>query len=445
MKRGRLSIAYESSRTRWGGLLCCWLAVSLVADFPSSARAQAPGGMPEARVNVAVVQQSNPVAQQTFVGTVMPLRTSTVGSSIEGRVIEFAVDEGDAVADGAVLARLRTDQLEIQLAAAEAELQLQEQALQELEQSIPQEIRQAEARMQAATALMKFTELQLKHARTLFQRKAVSEDDVQEKESAAIAAQQKALEYRAALRLATETSPAKIAQAKSRVQAQFEETRRLQDDIAEHTIVAPLDGYVTEEHTEVGQWIAKGGPVVEIVEIHQVDVEVSVPEKYISRVQLGTKARVTIEAMPARDQTLLHGEVTAIVPQADVRSRSFPVKVRLDNRPVNGRTPLMPGMFARVHIDLAFGSAESGLWVPKDAVVLGETSSSVFAVVDGKAQPVAVRLLRHAGDLVEVVGPLKPGGRVVVEGNERLMPGQPLVIVNEGQLPSPSPAAGSKE
>ncbi|MEE8453014.1 MAG: efflux RND transporter periplasmic adaptor subunit [Thermoguttaceae bacterium] len=396
--------------------------------------------MPPALVKVALVQQANPTVGQTFVGTVMPVRSSTVGSTVEGRVVELAVDEGDAVTAGDVLARLRTDQLQIQLAAAEAELQLHKHSRDELDISIPEEIRQAEARVEATAALVKFAQLQLKHARTLLQRNATSEDDVQEKESIAVAAQQKYLENGSALRLAKEAAPAKRAQAEARWQAQLEETRRLKDQIAEHTILAPFDGFVTKEHTEVGQWIAKGGAVVDVVEIHQVDVEVSVPEKYISRIRLGAEARVTIESMSGSSETLPLGKVTAIVPQADVRSRTFPVKVRLDNRPVQGGMLLMPGMFARVHLDLDFGAGGSGIWVPKDAVVLGQGSSTVFIVVEGKAMPVPVQLLRYVGDLVEVRGEIRPGQQVVVEGNERLMPGQPVSVVGEDGASAAPPA-----
>ena len=192
------------------------LALSSVVATSASGQGNRP-----AIVKVAVVVEREVEVRRTFVGTVMPIRTSTVGSSVEGRVVELAVDEGDAVAAGDVLARLRTNQIKIQLAAAEAELQLHKQSLDELEKSLPEEIRQAEARARAAKALTKFTELQLKHARMLFQRKTVSEDDVQEKESVATAAEQKYLENRAALRLATRAAPARIAQAKARVLAQY--------------------------------------------------------------------------------------------------------------------------------------------------------------------------------------------------------------------------------
>jgi multidrug efflux pump subunit AcrA (membrane-fusion protein) len=57
-------------------------------------------------------------APQTFVGTVMPKRVSSVGSAVDGRVTDFAVNEGDRVEKGQVLCQLLTGQLDIQLAGA---------------------------------------------------------------------------------------------------------------------------------------------------------------------------------------------------------------------------------------------------------------------------------------------------------------------------------------
>ena len=215
------------------------------------------------------------------------------------------------------------------------------------------------------------------------------------------------------------------------MQIQEEEIVRLEDEIAEHAIVAPFAGFVTKESTEVGQWIAKGSPVVDVVEIHQVEVEASVLEKYIPQVRLGMNAKVTMDALPGKSWV---GEVTAIVPQADIRSRTFPIKVRLDNPTVDGRVVFMPGMFARV--DLQFGNTENVFWVPKDAVVLGGQTPLVYAAADGKARPVPVVLGEAVNGLIEVHGPLRPGDQVVVEGNERLSPGRPLDIVRDDVPPN---------
>jgi multidrug efflux pump subunit AcrA (membrane-fusion protein) len=134
------------------------------------------------------------------------------------------------------------------------------------------------------------------------------------------------------------------------------------------------------------------------------------------------------------------GEVVAIVPQADVQARTFPVKVRVHNE-TTGDVPLLKaGMYARAM--LSTGAKRSALLVPKDALVLGGQQPVVYIVesADGKqgtASPVPVRLGVADGSLIQVIGPIAPNQLVVVQGNERLMPmpGQPVAI--QRTLPPP--------
>jgi HlyD family secretion protein len=145
-------------------------------------------------------------------------------------------------------------------------------------------------------------------------------------------------------------------------------------------------------------------------------------------VALGETARVEVTAMP---DCVFTGAVAAIVPQADARARTFPVKVRVRNR-IDERGPLLKvGMFARV--TLSVGAPVKALLAPKDAIVLGGPSPMVYVIVpgDGEKAPstvkaIPVQLGVSSGELIQVIGDLKPDQSVVVEGNERLRPGQPV-------------------
>lgn len=456
---------------RLGWLLSGWLLSGWLWLWPhATADAQpqpAAQGLPPARVAVAEVQRNELDARQTFVGTVMPLRTSTVSSSVEGLVVDLKVDEGAYVKKGDTLAQLRDDQPLLAKAAAEAELDVRTHELNVLSISLPEEIKQADARMMAAKAIMEFTARRLRRTRQLVASQTISEDELQEKESVALAAQEKYREAQTALGQAQATLAVKLKQADARVKAQQKEVDRLKDDLAQHQITAPFDGYVTEKQTEVGQWITKGGPVVEVVELSYVEVEVPVLESYLSQLHLSMKATVTIGALPGESWP---APVVAIVPQADVRSRSFPVKVRLKNRPGPGGVLFKPGMFARVTLPVY--SKPQAILVPKDAMVLGGPSPVVFVVdpmpngpprgpsggspadrplggsleqttIDGTARkvPIEVDLEAAEGRWIEVRGPLKPGELVVVEGNERLLPGQPVVIVRRDPPQPKAPVA----
>jgi RND family efflux transporter MFP subunit len=199
------------------------------------------------------------------------------------------------------------------------------------------------------------------------------------------------------------------------VRVQEAEVARLEDLLERHTIRAPFQGYVVAEHTEVGEWLDKGEPVAEIFALDVVDVTIPVLEDYVSHLTVGMPVVVSVGAV---SEEKLLGKVALVVPTADVRARTFPVKVRLQNRPSGGTLLLKAGMFARATI--AVGKKTLALLVPKDAIVLGGRKPVIY-VLDGTfARPVPVDLGVAEDSLIQVFGDVKAGQRVVVRGNERL-------------------------
>jgi len=289
--------------------------------------------------------------------------------------------------------------------------------------------------MESAKAKMAFNEKRLQRFEDLRERNSITPDDLEEQVYETEAAKKSHEELAAAYELATSGLwDAKIEQARSRLAAQEAVVDKLDDDIKLHTVVAPFDGFVTKEHTEVGQWLTAGAPVAEIVEVDYVDVELPLLERYRSEVQIGFEAKVTIEALPGR---VWPGRVALIVPQADARSRTFPVKVRLKNEWHKNNTEeksmvIEPGMFARV--TLPVGKRSSVLLAPKDAVVFSQNKPPVIWVVQSgpgetkMAIPMPVILGEEYGSLIEPRGWLEPGQLVVIEGNERIRPQQPLKL-----------------
>jgi RND family efflux transporter MFP subunit len=384
---------------------------------------------------------------QSFVGTLVPVRTSNVGSAVDGRVIDFPVNEGERVNKGDVLAQLLTGQLDIQLAGAEAELKLRKKALEELENGTrPEEKAQAKARYQARQAAWDFAKGRLERANKLLPRGSITEDQFQEITSLATQAEQLYYEAKNAWELA-EKGPRDevIAQAAARVAVQEEEVNAIKDQLAKHTIRAPFDGYLVKEHTEIGQWVVKGGLVATVAELDQVDVEIMVLENYYPALRLGLPATVETPAFPGRR---FDAEVAVIVPQADARSRNIPVKVRMPNQFDGNRPVFSAGMFARVSLPVAATGRTT--MVPKDAVVLGGPSPIVYVVdidpknnKEGTARIVPVELGAAEGSLIAVKGPLKAGDKVVVEGNERLFPNSKVTIARELPVET-APAASAR-
>jgi multidrug resistance efflux pump len=127
-------------------------------------------------VKAAAVVQRKIAAGQPFVGTIMPLRRSTVGSAVAGRIVSFKHNEGDYVEEGEVLAQVLTGTIEIELAQARAELKVREAELEESERSFPAEKQQADARLAAARARRDHAQAKFKRMQALRERNSASEE-----------------------------------------------------------------------------------------------------------------------------------------------------------------------------------------------------------------------------------------------------------------------------
>lgn len=412
-----------------------------------TAESQAQFGGP-APVKVAPVEQRSIAGEQEFVATVMPGRKTIVGSAVEGRVEEYLVNEGDYVTKGTVLAKLRTGTIEIELEEAKAELDLRRHELAEMENgSRPDEIAEVEARTKSLEARADFVKSRLRRQSQLYERKTISHDDYEDAVSAAAVAEHALREAQAQLRLVQEgPRKEKIAQMAARVKAQEEAVNHIQDRLDKYTVRAYFDGYVTQELTEVGYWLKSSEPIVEMVALDHVEVRVMVLEDYIPHLKRGQV--VTVAPSALKGETF-EGTIERIVPQADVRSRTFPIHIRVENPQRDGLHVLKAGMLAKVRLPV--GNAHQALLVPKDAVVLGGPSPVVYAVrpapADAKKQavvPVPVKLARAVGKQIEVTGELQPGEQVVIQGNERLRPGQDVAVIPSETPTKPEPPPAPK-
>ncbi len=155
-----------------------------------------------------------------------------------------------------------------------------------------------------------------------------------------------------------------------------------------------------------------------LIELNPARIAVPLPERYIAQVRLGMVAPVQFDAFPGRHW---QGTVASVIPQA-TESRTFPVIVEVPNP----EAQIKSGSFARVV--LTIGELQAALLVPKDAIVTQGPRQIVYAVRDGKAALVPVQRTTFYQGFVVVVGPLKAGEQVVVRGNERLRPGQPVRV-----------------
>jgi HlyD family secretion protein len=394
-------------------------------------------GPTPASVRVDEVTEAEVVPEETFVGMVAATQSSVVGSAVAGRVIAYRfpseqggwvvpAEEGQWVVADQPLIQMLTRTHEIEIAAAEAELRLRQEELVELQNgSRPEEVAQARAAVQRAEALRSYAASRLTRVQDLHTRGQITSlEEVEEGRSAADAAEQSKLQAEAVLQLTLEgPREEQIRQSEARLAMQQAEVARLQDLLGKYTVKAPFDGYVVAKLAEQGQWVSSGDPVMEVVSV-EVEITVAVPEHYIHAIRPGSEASVRIAAL---GQQPIAATIDRIVPRADPRSRTFPVKLRLENPSTDNGHLFKSGMLAQVTLRVA--QSRRSLLVPKDALVLGGQQPLVYLVREDptsqelKAVPVPVVLGAAREDRNEVTGELQVGERIIVEGNERLRPG----------------------
>ena len=320
------------------------LPLSLSLWTPIAVRsAELPAAVP---VVVAQVERRELATGQSFVGTVYPARVSDVGSAVDGRLVKLPVVAGEHVEARQPIAELLRGLLEIEREGAAAELERLRQILAELNAGTrPEDVDQARAAAEGFEARAEYVRSRFERVKRLAERGTSTTDELHDAQAELRQIEAQLRGSRAALALAVAgPRQEQIAQAAAAVAVQEAQVERIDDQLSKHTIRSPFDGWVIETFAEEGQWVARGGLVARIAELDTVEIVLQVPELLIASLAQGVAVRLEIDGAP--DQTWI-GHVERVVPQADLLSRSFPVKVSLQNRIVAGQPTLRGGMLAR--------------------------------------------------------------------------------------------------
>lgn len=391
------------------------LSVVAVMVMTLLAQAGQPGMGPVPVIVGTAVELQVPTKVEV-VGSVEPHLATTLSAEIAGLTERFDLREGDVVQQGkTIVAQLKATDLELAVAEAEAELAKAQAELTKLRRGLRQEeIDEKRAEAQEKKAWVEKYAKDVERAKALVARDMVSVSEFNQAEANYLAAK---AQYERALRSLRVAElgfrQEEIAAAEAEVQRLQAKIKRLREDLQKTVIRAPVSGFITQRHIEVGQWVERGGKVVDIIDLASVLVSVPVHERDIRHVQVGDAATVTLDALPNRTFT---GRVKHITPQADLASRTFPVKVEVANTPDSA---IKAGMFARV--TLQTGAAQPSVFVPKDAVVRRGSGAVVFVVQETQARMVAVKTGRTHEGFIEIIdGAVHAGDHVVVTGNELL-------------------------
>lgn len=361
-----------------------------------------------------------------LVGTVRADRTAVLASEIAGAIRRVAIDDGQFVKAGDLIAELDDDPTKLKLEETAAQLASLQAALDELTAGERKEdVDRLAAFVAEADAIVKKWSYELDWRKGLFQQGQGNEKELHDTEMDYLAAQGRLAQARSQYERAKNGArPEEFARARQFIGAKHAQVRVLERELKKTKVHAPFAGFVVTRRVEVGEWVEVGGAICELISLEKVRVRVDVPESAVTFARPGAITNIEIEALGQ----IRTERVSRVIPMASPSARTFPVEIDLNNED----HAILPGMFVRANVPA--GLSGKRLMASKDSIVAHGTNKQIFVIRKGEkdtlmALPMSVSTGLELGGLTEIIAPgLQVGDQVVTRGNDRLFGPTPVII-----------------
>ncbi len=436
--------------------ICCasvWFAFAnrsaAVAQATTPSTTESVPDATAVRVETTKPQQGGIPRTTTQPGTVIAFESAQLFAKVSGYLKTQAVDIGDHVRRGQVLAEIDSpemlkavdqakatvDQTQAQVTQADARI-LTAEADQEAAAAA---IVKAQADVGRTTAAREFRQKQYKRISELFRLKSVDErlvDEQQSEAESAVAAEHAAIATDANSKAGASAAAARVAQAKADAVAARANVEVAQASLAKAQVFvqyleirSPYDGVVTKRSFFRGDFIRSADQATHLalLAVDRTDlmrVIVQVPDRDVPLTNPGDEAVVEIDALPG---VRFSAKVARI---ADAEDSETALLMQLEIDLPNDQNLLRQGMYGLVTIQLA--SSPGALTVPSSSLVgvVTDGKGSVFVVKDGVARLVSVRAGRDNGLRTEVFEGLSPQDDVIFSHNGEIADGTRVSAVS---------------
>jgi RND family efflux transporter MFP subunit len=342
---------------------------------------------------IALVSPAHAAIELTSTGYVVPQTVSKVGPKVPGKVATVAVRQGQRVAAGDLLFEIDQTDQKAALAAGRSQ------------------VAAAQAKAQTARANLAETRLHAARARRLAEQGVGPASTAEDLEAHAVS-----------LAVAVKAADAEVHATETSV-------RRLQIDLANYTLYAPIDGTIINKPPEVGEFVGPqpagiatdmGG--VEVADFASLAVETDVPEQRLHLVKLGGPCEITLDAFPSKRY---RGEAYEIIPRVNRAKATVTVKVRF----ADDSEGALPDMSARVSflsgaIDAEAVKQPPKLIVPGAALAERGGARVVFVIEGEQVRMIPITVGPPFGGGFEIVHGPPAGTRVVRDPPAGLADGQ---------------------
>ncbi|HEC17463.1 MAG TPA: efflux RND transporter periplasmic adaptor subunit [Sedimenticola sp.] len=336
--------------------------------FAPAVQAQEP---PPARVVTALVEERELSPAARMVGLLGFWRVSEVAGEVEGLIVTHNFDTGTMLKKGEVLAELDTELLRKDIEAVNSQIA---EAGAEVEKLALEVSRLAPLKRAQAASRSAYDEAFYSH-KALVKRRDTLE----------------------------------------------RQRERLQLLLKKSRVRAPFDGIVLEKKKELGDWLGRGEPLARLGAVDAVQVVVPVSESLLPFQHAGHEFDLFVPALGRS----LKGRLRGVEPFAEVRSKSVYLKIGL---------PYEAGMIENLSVEVEVPTADPRRLrlIPRGALLQSPGADMVYTVAEGKAVPLPVHIVARTGEFIAVDDAgVSAGMAVVVDGNDRLRPGQAVQVIDQ--------------
>jgi membrane fusion protein (multidrug efflux system) len=277
-------------------------------------------------------------------------------SEVSGRVIDIRFKEGEFVRRGTVLVKLNDDELQTQLKRAQYQYGLLKE--------------------------------KLERQKILLNKDAVSRED--------------------------------FDQVQTEYNVLSQDIEQLKSKIDKCEVKAPFDGMLGFRNVSLGAYLVPNSKITTLVDIKNLVIEFSIPEKYATKKLIGSIAKFTVQGSTKE----YSARVYAIDPELDVKTRSIMFRAAY----TNSDGLLRPGMSAKV--SLATGQSSSSIYVPNEALISDISGKLIWIIREGKAKSIIVKTGVRTIDKIEILDGINQGDSIITTGLMQVRPGSPVKPVS---------------
>lgn len=385
-----------------------------------------PPAPPPVPVGAATVEQKMVPVQVTAIGTVQAYTTVAVKSQVAGQIQKVHFTEGQDVTQGQLLFTIDPRPLEAAVRQAEANVARDTAQLKQMEAARAQrlaEVNQQQANLERDLAHMQNARAQEERYRRLAQDGLIAREQYDQMRTnwattqATVAATRAAVENAKASAQAAE---AMIENARAAITANDAVVETVKLQLAYTTIKAPMDGRTGNLLVQAGN-VVKGNddnPLVVITQVRPIYVSFAVPEHHLGAIRkFRAEGPLKVAVQVDRGQGNVAGTVTFVNNTVDSGTGTIQLKATFPN----ADHALWPGQFVDAVLTL---TTERAVVVPAPAVQTGQKGSFVFVVkADSTVESRPVKIGRRMARELVIEQGLKPGERIVTDGQLRLVPG----------------------